>query len=164
MPYIYIGKLVNTHGIKGEVRILSDFKYKDIVFSKGNNIYIGNNYKPQKITNYRKHKEFDMLCFENVDDINDVISYKGENIYFNRDEIQIPGILDEDLIGMAVYDKGKYVGNVTSIVKSVAHDILEINNNGNKSLVPNIGVFVKKIDIEKKKIEIDSIEGLLYED
>ena len=39
MDYIYIGKIVNTHGIKGEVRILSDFKYKDRIFKNGFNMY-----------------------------------------------------------------------------------------------------------------------------
>ena len=41
MKYVLIGKLVNTHGLKGEVRILSDFKYKDRVFIPGMKIYIG---------------------------------------------------------------------------------------------------------------------------
>ena len=43
MNLIYIGKLVNTHGLKGEVRIISDFKFKDVVFKKNNNIYINDN-------------------------------------------------------------------------------------------------------------------------
>ena len=41
MNYVYIGKIVNTHGIRGEVRLLSNFRYKDKVFIKNMNIYIG---------------------------------------------------------------------------------------------------------------------------
>ena len=41
MEYIYLGKIVNTHGIKGEIRILSDFRYKEKVFIKYFPIYIG---------------------------------------------------------------------------------------------------------------------------
>ena len=41
MKYIYIGKIVNTHGLKGEIRILSDFKYKDLIFKDNFKIYIG---------------------------------------------------------------------------------------------------------------------------
>ena len=41
MEYVYLGKITNTHGIKGEIRIISDFANKDIVFKKGFNIYIG---------------------------------------------------------------------------------------------------------------------------
>ena len=60
MKYVYIGKIVNTHGIKGELRILSDFKYKDKVFKSNMLIYIGKDKIEEKIVSYRKHKNFDM--------------------------------------------------------------------------------------------------------
>ena len=41
MEYVYVGKIVNTHALKGEVRLISDFEYKDRVFKIGNNLYIG---------------------------------------------------------------------------------------------------------------------------
>ena len=41
MKYIYIGDIVNTHGLKGEVRLISDFEYKNKVFKKGFKLYIG---------------------------------------------------------------------------------------------------------------------------
>lgn len=163
MQYIYLGKLVNTHGIKGEVRILSNFKYKENVFQKGNFLYIGSKYEPKEIESYRKHKEFDMICFKEVTDINQVLCYKGDSVYCIREEVSLPFILNEDLIGMSVYDRKDYVGKVTSILQSKEYDILEIKNNSHTSLVPNIEVFVKKIDLKQKKIEIESIEGLLYE-
>ena len=49
MQYIYIGKLVNTHGIKGEVRILSSFKYKSDVFMPGNFLYLGDKHIKKEI-------------------------------------------------------------------------------------------------------------------
>ena len=55
MKLIKIGKIVNTHGIKGEVRLLSKFPYKDKVFIKDMNIYIDKKYK-EVISSYRKHK------------------------------------------------------------------------------------------------------------
>ena len=60
MKYVLIGRLVNTHGLKGEVRILSSFKYKDRVFKKGMKIYIGKDKVCEEITGYRYHKIFDM--------------------------------------------------------------------------------------------------------
>ena len=57
MEYLYLGKIVNTHGIKGEIRILSDFKYKSDVFKIGNNLYIGKNKIQEVINSYRVHKE-----------------------------------------------------------------------------------------------------------
>ena len=61
MKYVLIGKLVNTHGLKGEVRILSDFRYKDRVFIPNMKIYIGKEKKEETISTYRHHKIFEML-------------------------------------------------------------------------------------------------------
>ncbi len=105
-----------------------------------------------------------MLTFDGINDINDVIQYKGESIYFKREEIELPGLLDEDYIGLRAYDNDKYIGSVTSILKNKAHNILVIENDKNKNLIPNIPEFIKKIDIDGKKIEIESIEGLIHED
>ena len=80
MEYIYIGDIVNTHGIKGEVRIISDFKFKDQVFKKGIKVYVGR-FKDELIINsYRTHKIYDMVTFEGINNINDVIIYKGIDI------------------------------------------------------------------------------------
>ena len=54
MDFIYVGEIVNTHGIKGEVRIISDFKYKKDVFKKNFKIYVGKGKKELLINTYRK--------------------------------------------------------------------------------------------------------------
>lgn len=161
MNFIYIGKIVNTHGIKGEVRIISNFKYKENVFIKNNNLYVGKSYEKLIISNYRKHKNYDQVIFENINDINCVLKYKGENVYINRDEIKLDGILNEDLINIDVYDEDKLIGRVTDIISNGAHEIIVVNN---KILIPYVDEFIKKIDIEKKRIDINVIEGLIYED
>ena len=71
MNNVYIGKVVNTHGIKGEIRILSDFPYKDKVFLIDNEIIIGNN--KYIIKSYRVHKGYDMVTLDGYNDINDVL-------------------------------------------------------------------------------------------
>lgn len=163
MNYICIGKIVNTHGIKGEVRILSDFLYKNEIFAKENNLYIGRKKDKVIVNSYRRHKMFDMLTFDGINDINDVLKYKGEFIYFDRDEVELPGLIDEDYIGLDVYDGDNFLGSVTSIMKSRPHDNLVIEKNGVRNLIPNIPVFVKHIDIKNKRIEVESIEGLIHE-
>ena len=64
MKYINVGKLVNTHGLKGEVRILSDFRHKKNVFVKGMKLYIGKKKEEFTINTYRFHKIYDMVTFE----------------------------------------------------------------------------------------------------
>lgn len=157
---IYIGKIVNTHGIKGEIRILSDIDYKKDVFKIGNTLYIGKNKTPLIIKTYRVHKNFDMVTFNDINDINDVLKYKGENVYINKNEIKINGYFDEELIGLEVYTD-KLIGIVKEIRKGY-QDLLVIE--GKKEyLIPKIEPFINKIDIEDKKIYINSIEGLIDE-
>ena len=67
MDLIYIGKLVNTHGIKGEVRIISDFKYKKNIFKKDSQIVIDN--VKYIIESYRQHKIYDMVTLKNINSI-----------------------------------------------------------------------------------------------
>lgn len=161
MNLIYIGKLVNTHGIKGEVRIISDFKFKDVVFNKGNILYINNS--KYEINSYRIHKIYDMVTFNGFTNIDDVLELKGSNVYINRDDYKFDGFLNEDLIGLSVYDNGIYKGKIIDILKTNTNDLLVINGN-KKHMVPNIDEFVKKIDLENKKIEIKYIRGLDCED
>ena len=163
MDYIYIGDIVNTHGIKGEVKILSHFKYKSSVFIKGTSLYVGDSKQKLVINSYRKHKVFDMVTFVGIDDINDVLKYKGEPVYIDKNEVKIDGILNEDLINMDVYGDDSFVGNVTGILNNGLYDILVIENNDKKSLVPNIDEFVLNIDVNNRRIDINVIDGLINE-
>ena len=63
MKYIFIGRIVNTHALKGEVRIVSDFEFKDRIFKENTLLYIGENKDKEIIETYRKHKQFDMVKY-----------------------------------------------------------------------------------------------------
>ncbi len=87
MDYIYIGKIVSTHGIKGEIRLISDFEYKELVFKVGTPIYIGNDKKRNIINSYRHHKNYDMITMEGYNNINDVLQFKNQKVYVLKNEI-----------------------------------------------------------------------------
>lgn len=157
MNLIYVGELVNTHGIKGEVRLISNFKYKKEVFKIGNIIYI--NDKEYKINSYRVHKMFDMLTLEGINSIDDAIPLKGSNVYINKDNYTFSGVLNEDLIGMDVYDNDIYKGKVVEILEGVKYDLLVIDGI-KRHMVPNIPEFIKNIDLDNNKIDINYIKGL----
>ena len=140
---IRIGKYVNTHGIKGEIRILSDFSRKDLVFKKGFKIYIKDN--EFVINSYRKHKDYDMVTLEGINNINDIIDLKGNYVYIKREDIN--GFIDEDLYEYSVIIKDKEY-KIINIIENKAHKILVLNNN---VMVPYVKEFIeKKDDIEKK--------------
>ena len=163
MEYIYIGKIVNTHGIKGEVRILSDFKYKDRVFKSNFNIYIGKDKIKETIISYRHHKVFEMICMDGYNDINEVLKYKGENVYILKSDLVLnkDEYLDSDLVGLDVYVDNKNIGIVKRIDKYPAHDIIVIKGISKEYMVPYVKEFVNDIDLVNKKIIINNIEGLI---
>ena len=105
--YIVLGKIVNTFGIKGEVKILSDFEYKDRLFIPGKNLYIGEEKKEERVNTYRIHKNFDLLTFKGYTNINEILKYKGKFIYFKRCDLELKEneYLLNDLIGLEVYDE-----------------------------------------------------------
>lgn len=155
---LYIGDLVNTHGIKGEVRIISSFKYKSEVFKPGNFIYIDD--EKLKITSYRVHKKFDMLLFEGYTNINDVLKFKGQKIYINKDDYHFTGPLNEDLYGKKVYNDGKCIGTLKEIITSNGNELLVVK--GKKEyLIPYVDEFVKNIG---ENIELSLIKGFIDED
>lgn len=161
MNLLKVGHVSNTHGLKGEIRILSNFRFKCNAFKPSNKLYIMGD--ELVIKSYRVHKEYDMVTFKNLDSIDDVIIYKGEDVYIDRDILEYDGYLDEDLIGLSVFDGNILMGKVVEIMKTNAHDILVIQN-GKRHMVPNISEFVKNIDLENKRIDINYIKGLANED
>lgn len=159
---VYVGEIVNTHGIKGELRIISDFKYKEKVFINGNNLYLGKRKQRVVIDSYRKHKNYDMVKFNDINDINDAIIFKGDEVYVKREDLIIDGYVDEDIIGLKVYDEDKLIGKVTSIIKN-KQEILVVKNRNKNYLIPFVNEFIKNIDLDKKILSINVIEGLLDE-
>ncbi|MDD3341659.1 MAG: ribosome maturation factor RimM [Bacilli bacterium] len=160
MKYIYVGKIVGTHALKGEVRILSDFEYKKDTFKIGMPLYIGKEHKKVVINSYRVHKNYDMVTFIGFEKIEDVLPYKGQRVYINRDDMKTDSIFFEDLIGLSVYDEEGLLGTVTAIEKTKAHPILVIDH---KHRIPYIPPFINAVEVDKKRILIHNMEGLIYE-
>ena len=156
---LYIGRVVNTHGIKGEVRIVSDFKYKKEIFQKGNHLYINDD--NLVINSYRVHKNFDMVTFEGINSIDDVLKYKGQDVYIDRNEYIFPGIINEDLIGVNVYGDGELLGTVSAIEQNFKQELIVVENGKKHYLIPYVEQFIKSIS--KERIDINIIEGLLDE-
>ena len=160
MNYLYIGKLVNTHGIKGEVRILSNFRHKDKVFIKGFKFYVGKDKKEYVVETYRKHKNFDMVVFKDNYDINLIEHLKGSFVYINKDELKLDKnkFLSVDLIGFDVIINDKTIGVIEDTLDTPANEVFVLDNN---VMIPYVDAFIKKVDIENKKVFVNDVKGLL---
>lgn len=151
--YIYVGKINNTFGIKGEVKLISDFEYKNKIFIKDFNVYIGMNKDKLIINTYRVHKDIDMLTFNNINNINDILKYKGMNIYIKRDDLKLnkDEYLLNDLIGFEVYDNNKLIGIIMDYDIGKSYTLFKVK--GEKVFfIPNIKEYIKDIDINNKRI------------
>lgn len=144
---IYVGKIVNTHGIKGELRILSNFKFKDDIFKVNNFLYIDN--VKYIIKSYRKHKNYDMVMLNDYNNINDVLFLKNKDVYSLREYVN--GVLAEDFIGYRIVMNGKKYGCVKYIMKNSVQDILVTDSN---EKIIFIDKFILNIDNENKEIVV----------
>lgn len=161
MNKIYIGKIVNTHGIKGELRILSDFDFKEKAFKVGTNIYIED--EVHTIKSYRKHKKFDMITIDDYRNINDVLVFLKKRVYKEEEELQLSSneILDSELITYKVIDKNKKNGIIKEIFKaSKENKILRVFFD-KEVLIPISSPMIKNINRKKKIIEVELIEGMI---
>ena len=161
MKFINIGKIVNTHGLKGELRILSNFRYKDKVLKKGMNLYIGKKKEKFIINTYRFHKIYDMVTFNGFNNINDVEYLKGLNVYINEDDLILDGeIYSGKLIGFKVMIKNKEIGQVSEVFDTPANEVIRVNND---ILIPYVKEFINEIDMNNNIIYINNIGGLIDE-
>lgn len=161
MGLVKIGKIVNTHGIKGELRLLSKFPYKDKVFVDGMTIYI-NKDSEEVINSYRRHKNFDMITLKGYSNINEVLKYKGKNVYVNSEDIKLDKdkYLDEEIIGLNVIYENNNKGTIYDIERYDKVCLLVIRNNEEEYLLPYNDNIIDRIDINDKKIYIKDIKGL----
>lgn len=160
MKKVFVGKVVNTHGIKGEFRIKSDFDMKANVFAIGKKLIIDDN--PYEIVSYRIHKGYDMITVKDFNNINDVIPFKGKNVFINREELELDDneyILD-DLIGAFVICDSKVIGSVVDYTNDL-NPLLIIS--GEKDFyIPIKGNFIIKFEKENNKLYVlDSTKDLI---
>ena len=162
--YIYIGKIVNTHGIKGELRLLSNFKYKNKVFLQNRKIYIGEEKKEEMIKSYRHHKIFEMITLYGYDNINEVLKYINKGVFVKKSDLDLSDkeFLDEDLINLGIIFNNKEVGRVVAIRQiNPKNKVIEAVINDKVTLIPYHEDFIKEIDLVNKTIEMNLIEGMI---
>ncbi|KKI92582.1 16S rRNA processing protein RimM [Bacillus sp. SA1-12] len=165
-----VGKIVNTHGIRGEVRVISKTDFAEERYEPGNKLYIfkegSNDSIEVVIESHRVHKNFDLLTFEGMHSIQDVEHFKGSLLKVNEEQLTE---LDEgefyfhEIIGCKVYsDEEEEIGTIREILATGANDVWVIKRKTGKDLlIPYIEEIVKDIDVENKKVIITPMEGLI---
>jgi 16S rRNA processing protein RimM len=161
---------VNTHGIRGEVRVISSTDFPEERYAKGNSLYI---FLPQEtksvevtVSTHRVHKNFDLLTFDGYTNVNDVEKFKGSTIKVPEEqhgELEEGAFYYHEIIGCTIETvDGQKIGKVKEILSTGANDVWIVQRHGEKDvLIPYIEDVVQEIDIENKLITIQLMEGLL---
>ena len=159
-----IGKIVNTHGVKGEVRVLpstDDVKR----FGKLKEVKVENRtMTTYEIETVRYHKNFVLLKFKGIDTMNEAELLKNSLLKIDRKDA-LPLKKDEyyqcDLYGLRVLtDTGRDLGKLTDILMTGSNDVYVVRNEEKEILIPAIKQCILKVDLEAGEMLVHLLEGL----
>ncbi len=167
--YLNVGKIVNTQGIKGEVRVISTTDFPEERYKKGAVLTLFQEKKaPIQLTvkSHRKHKNFDLLSFEGHPSINDVEKYRDGILKVSKEEtIELPEneFYYHEIIGAKVVEEnGNELGKIKEILSPGANDVWVVQRPKKKDvLLPYIDSVVKTVDLENGVIYVEIPEGLI---
>ena len=157
---VIVGKVINFFGIKGELKVKSNFDKKERVFKIGNNILINN--EPLKITSVRIHKNNYLIRVNDINDINLITKYIGFNVYFKKSDL---GLTDneyilEELIGATVMDGNENIGEVLEIYTSSNMNYIKVEYSNKTYLIPLIDEYIDHFDRDTKTIYTNNGKSL----
>lgn len=162
------GVITSTHGIRGEVKVFpttDDAQY----FRELKKVYLdtGKEQIPLEIEHVKFYKQFAILKFKGIDNINDIEKYKGKSLMIDREDASPLGE-DEyyigDMIGMDVYtdEPAEHFGVLRDVLETGANDVYIIDSDRHgEVLVPAIRQCILRVDTEKNEMHIHLMEGLL---
>ena len=157
---IYIGKTVSTFGIKGELKVISDFEKCDKAYKIGNKVLINN--IEHVISGIRYHKNYILLEIDNLKNINDILKYVGFNIYIKRMDLHLEEneFLYKDLINSDVIDDdGSNLGKIIEVEQGVN---LLIKVKGSKEFyIPYVDEYIISFDLNNKKLYTRNAKDLI---
>ena len=169
--FIEIGKIINTHGVKGALKI-EPWCDTPSVLAKMKRIYFapkvsGDGFIEKSVLSGSVQKDKVLLTIEGVDTVEAAILLKNTVIYANRDDIPIKegSYLIADLIGLDVIDavSGRVYGKLTDVIQGGSGDIYDIKTEKGSALMPAVKEFVKEIRLNEG-IFVTPIKGIFDED
>jgi 16S rRNA processing protein RimM len=158
---IYIGKTVSTFGIKGELKVISDFEYCDRAYQVNKKILINN--IEHVISGIRYHKNYVLLKIDNLNNINDILKYVGFNIYIKRIDLGLKEseYLYKDLINSEVIDDDNTkLGKIIEVLNG--NNVLIKVKGSKEFLIPLIDNYISKFDLNKKILYTKNAKELIF--
>ena len=164
---LQVGIITSTHGVRGEVKVYLTTddprrfrRLKEVVLDTGKEKM------NLEIEGVKFFKQFVILKFKGLDNINDIEKYRQKSLYVTRKNavrLQRDEYFIADLIGLKVQDEdGKELGTVKDVIETGANDVYEVEMADGKSLLlPAIKQCILNVDVENGTMQVHVLEGLL---
>ena len=164
---LQVGIITSTHGVRGEVKVYPTTddprrfrRLKEVVLDTGKEKM------NLEIEGVKFFKQFVILKFKGLDNINDIEKYRQKSLYVTRKNavrLQRDEYFIADLIGLKVQDEdGKELGTVKDVIETGANDVYEVGMADGKSLLlPAIKQCILNVDVENGTMQVHVLEGLL---
>lgn len=161
MRELECGRILNTHGVRGELKV---DPYCDMpILSKLKTVYIGGT--AYKLLTCRPHKTFALVTLEGITTVEQAQVLKNQTILADRDAIKLPRgkYFYSDLYGFAVYDfrTRQIVGTLKDVKENPASMMYIIQGEDKEFMIPVVPAFDKGVDWEQKQVLVETIEGML---
>ncbi|NLT63590.1 MAG: 16S rRNA processing protein RimM [Clostridiales bacterium] len=157
--YLEAGKIINTHGVKGEVKIHSWTDSAEFLM-KFKHLYIDE--KPFKLVSSRVHKSFLIAQLEGISDVNDAMVLKNKTVFIDRSDVDLPegSFFLQDIIGASVVDEsGTELGKLTDVLEMPASNVYVVTGE-REILIPAVPQFIIKTDVDAGVVIVRLIEGM----
>lgn len=162
MKYIYVGKLQGTHGLLGELKLKSCFKYSDKIFVKDFIFYVGNDKKKVLLSKVRRNNDKYLISFKDYCDIDAVQVFKNNKLYINRDDLKLSDCeyVFEDYMDLDCYYDDKMFGRVVDIVNCGFDNYVFLIKGFKEVLIPVNDNFIDRV-IKDDKIIFKNVGELI---
>lgn len=157
IPYFTLGVIVNTHNLKGEVRVVPH--YPKFPYKKLKKVFVKHfgQFLILEVEKIRPHKKFWLLKFKGHDKIDDVAKFKGEAMFIESKKaprIDRGHYYWEEIIGCQLYNhRNEHYGKVVDILPSAGHPVYVVDTGKSyEKMVPAAKEFIEKVNVKKKKI------------
>lgn len=164
---LQVGVITQTHGVRGEVKVFPTTDYVNR-FKKLKQVILdtGKETMPLEIQSVKFFKQFVILKFKGIDNINDIEKYKRCSLYVTREHavaLEEDEYFIADIIGMEVCtEDGNIFGTLKDVIETGANDVYVIENaEHGEVLVPAIKECIRSVDIEKGQMMIHLMDGLI---
>lgn len=159
--FIRVGRIVNAHGIRGEVRV-QPRRVSPALLTRCKTFYIDG--QPVTPTANHVHKELVLLKLPGVDDMNAALTYKNKDLFLRRADIVLPEgeYFDDELLGLEVYDcdTGALLGTLTAVDEYPASKVYTVKGE-RELLIPAVkDAFIRSVDLDGGRMEVKVWEGL----